>query len=191
MAGAAGLPARPGGGAALLLPAAAGVALIAAIFALDWFGPGETVARGFEEAREIQEQFGGPEVIIPDVSENAWDALGLIKLVLLAAGLCGVALSLVRMSADPPVSRLAAAAVATGTGTLATAIVLYHLVNPPGDASREIGVFVGLVAAGGVAVGGWIALEDEEARGSSSSPPSARRARGRSARRTRSRSSSD
>lgn len=174
-------PARSGGGPALLLPAAAGLALIAAMFALDWFGPGETVARGFEEAREIQEQFGGPEVMIPDVSENAWDALGLVKLVLVAAGLCGIALTLVRMSSDPPVSRLAMAAVATGVGTLATAIVLYHLVNPPGDASREIGVFVGLLAAGGVAVGGWIALEDEETR----VRPSARRARGRSARRTR------
>ena len=177
----AGGPARSGGGAALLLPAAAGLALIAAMFALDWFGPGETVVRGFEEAREIQEQFGGPAVVIPDVSENAWDALGLVKLVLVAAGLCGIALTLVRMSSDPPVSRLATAAVATGVGTLATAIVLYHLVNPPGDASREIGVFVGLVAAGGVAVGGWIALEDEEAR----VRPSARRARGRSSRRTR------
>jgi hypothetical protein len=178
----AGGPARSGGGLALLLPAVAGLALIAAMFALDWFGPGETVARGFEEAREIQEQFGGPEVVIPDVSENAWDALGLVKLVLLAAGLCGIALTLVRMSSDPPVSRLATAAVATGAGTLATAIVLYHLVNPPGDASREIGVFAGLVAAGGVAVGGWIALEDEETR---IRRPSARRARGRSARRTR------
>ncbi len=173
-------PARSGG-AALLLPALAGLALIVAMFALDWFGPGETVARGFEEAREIQEQFGGPEVMIPDVSENAWDALGLVKLVLVAAGLCGIALTLVRVSSDPPVSRLATAAVATGAGTLATAIVLYHLVNPPGDASREIGVFAGLVAAGGVAVGGWIALEDEETRVT----PSARRARGRSARRTR------
>jgi hypothetical protein len=178
----AGGPARSGGGLALLLPAVAGLALIAAMFVLDWFGPGETVARGFEEAREIQEQFGGPEVVIPDVSENAWDALGLVKLVLVAAGLCGIALTLVRMSSDPPVSRLATAAVATGAGTLATAIVLYHLVNPPGDASREIGVFAGLVAAGGVAVGGWIALEDEETR---IRRPSARRARGRSARRTR------
>src|SRR5688572_9314777 len=136
----AGGPARSGGGPALLLPAAAGLALIAAMFALDWFGPGETVARGFEEAREIQQQFCGPEVVIPDVSENAWDALGLVKLVLVAAGLCGIALTVVRMSSDPPVSRLATAAVATGAGTLATAIVLYHLVNPPGDASREIGV---------------------------------------------------
>ena len=176
----AGGPARSGGGAALLLPAAAGLALIAAMIALDSFGPGEMVAPGFEEAREIQEQFGGPEVMIPDVSENAWDALGLVKLVLVAAGLCGIALTLVRMSSDPP-SRLATAAVATGVGTLATAIVLYHLVNPPGDASREIGDFVGHVAAGGVAVGGWIALEDEETR----VRPSARRARGRSARRTR------
>jgi hypothetical protein len=160
----AGRPARSGGGA-LLLPALAGAALIAVMFALDWFGAAETVERGFAEAREIQEQFGGPEVSIPDVSENAWEAFGIVvRLILIAAGLAGVALTLVRMSGDPPVSRFAAAAVTTGLGTLATAVVLYHLVNPPDDASREIGVFAGLLAAGGVAVGGWIALEDEEQR---------------------------
>lgn len=177
----AGRPARSGGGA-LLLPALAGAALLVVMFALDWFGAAETVERGFAEAREIQEQFGGPEVPIPDVSENAWEAFGIVvRLILIAAGLAGVALTLVRMSGDPPVSRFAAAAVTTGLGTLATAVVLYHLVNPPDDASREIGVFAGLLAAGGVAVGGWIALEDEERRVSSSAP----RGRGRSATRTR------
>ena len=184
-------PARSGGGGTLFLPAIAGVALIVAMFAFDWFGPSEAVSRGFEEAREIEELFGTPAVEVPDVSESGWEGLGIVKLVLVAAGLCGVVLTLVRMSSDPPVSRLAAAAVATGAGTLATAIVLYHLVNPPEDASREIGIFIGLVAAGGVAVGGWIALEDEETRGGGSSPPSGRRARARSARRRRSPSSSD
>ena len=184
-------PARPGGSGTLFLPAIAGVALIAAMFAFDWFGPSEAVSRGFEEAREIEELFGTPAVQVPDVSENAWEGLGLlVRLVLVAAGLSGVALTLVRMGSDPPVSPLAAAAVATGAGTLATALVLYHLVNPPDDASREVGIFIGLVAAGGVAVGGWIALEDEETRGGSPSRPSGRRARARSARRTRSRSSS-
>ena len=171
------------GGAARLLPAIAGLALIASMFALDWFGPGEAVSRGFEEALRIQERLGGPEVPLPDVSQNAWDALGIAKLVLIAAGLCGVGLTFVRMSAGPPLSPFAVAASTTAAGTLATAAVLYHLIDPPGDASREIGVFVGLVAAGGVAVGGWIALEDEEAR-RASSPPSARRGRARSATRT-------
>jgi hypothetical protein len=181
----AGAPARPGRGGALLLPAIAGVALMVSMVALDWFGPGESVSRGFEEAREIQEQFGGPEVIVPDVSESAWDALGAVRFLLVAAGLCGIGLTLVRLVPDPPVSRLGAAAATTGVGTLAVAVVLYHLVNPPDDMSREIGVFAGLIAAGGVAVGGWIALEDEESKRGASSRPSARRARARSARRTR------
>ena len=174
-------------GSATWLPALAGVALIAALFALDWFGPGASVSQGFEEAREIQEQFGGPDVIVPDVSETGWEALGAVsKLVLVAAGLCGVVLTLVRMAPRPSVSRFGAAAVTTALGTLATAIVVYHLVNPPGDLAREAGVFAGLVAAGAVAVGGWIALEDEEARrGGRARRPSARRDRARSGRRTR------
>jgi len=158
----AGRPARSGGGA-LFLPALAGAVLLVIMFALDWFGAGETVERGFAEAREIQEQFGGPEVPIPDISENAWQAFGIVvRLVLVLAGLAGIALTLVRALPRPPVSRFAAAGLTTALGTAAAALVLYHLVNPPGDASREIGVFAGLLAAGGVAVGGWIALEDEE-----------------------------
>jgi hypothetical protein len=174
-------------GWATWLPALAGVALIAAMSALDWFGPGASVSQGFEEAREIQRQFGGPDVIVPDVSETGWDALGAVsKLVLVAAGLCGVVLTLVRMASRPPLSRFGAAAVTTGLGTLATAIVVYHLVNPPGDLAREAGVFAGLVAAGAIAVGGWIALEDEETRrGGRAMRPSARRDRARSERRTR------
>ena len=181
----AGARARPAGGA-LLLPAISGVVLLVSMFALSWFGAGEAVEQGYQDAREIEELFGMPEVMVPDVSEDAWEAFGIVaRIVLVAAGLCGLLLTLATVSGNPPVSRFAAAAVTTAAGTIATAIVLYHLVNPPGDMSRDIGVFVGLVAAGGVAVGGWIALEDEELR-----RPSSRRVRERSARRTRRRSSS-
>jgi hypothetical protein len=189
--------ARPRGGP-LLLAAAGGVALLAAMFLLPWFGASEVVERGFDEAREIQQQFGGPAVVIPDVSDNAWQAFGIADVLLALAAAIGAGLALVALAPRPPVSRLAAAAAITGLGVLATAVVLYHLVNPPGDQSREIGVFVGLAASGALALGGWMALNDAEsgAVGRSVprpgvSPPDARRGRARSATRMRSPSSSD
>src|SRR5687768_17628203 len=100
----AGAPATARGWATWL-PALAGVALIAAMFALDWFGPGASVSQGFEEAREIQQQFGGPDVIVPDVSETGRDAPGAgSKPALGAAGLCGVALEPVRIDSRAPLS---------------------------------------------------------------------------------------
>jgi heme A synthase len=185
-------------GAPLLLAAAGGVALLAAMFLLPWFGASDIVEAGFDEAREIQQQFGGPEVVIPDVSDNAWQAFGIADVLLALAAAIGAGLALVALAPRPSVSRLAAAGAITGLGVLATAVVLYHLVNPPGDQSREVGVFAGLAASGALALGGWMALNDAESgarRGSASrsevSPPDARRGRARSATHTRSPSSSD
>lgn len=182
----------------LLLAVAGGVALLAVMFLLPWFGASDVVERGFDEAREIQRQFGGPEVVLPDVSDNAWQAFGLADAVLALAAAIGAALALVALAPRPPVSRLAAAGTITGVGIGATAVVLYHLVNPPGDQSREIGAFAGLAASAALALGGWMALNDAEsgARGrpgprAGVSPRDARRAPARSATRTRSRSSSD
>jgi type II secretory pathway component PulM len=189
--------ARPPRGS-LLLAAAGGVALLAAMFLLPWFGASEVVERGFDEAREIQQQFGGPEVVIPDVSDNAWQAFGIADVLLALAAAIGVGLALAALAQRPPVSRLAAAGAITGLGVLATAVVLYHLVNPPGDQSREVGAFAGLAASGALALGGWMALNDAEsvARRRSApragvSPPDAPRGRARSATRRRSPSSSD
>ncbi len=177
----------------LLLPAVAGVALVAAMFLLPWFGASSALERSFDEAQQIQDQFGGPEVVMPDVEDNAWQAFEFSRFVLLAAGLCGIALPFVRGSSLPTLTRLRFAALAMALGVIAAALALYHLVNPPGDSSREVGVFAGLVASGGVALGGWVALELEERRGRGSgvSPRSAPPSGARSATSTRSRSSSD
>lgn len=199
--------ARPGR-RALWLAMFAGVGLLAAIFLLDWFGPSSAISTSFDEAEQIQEQFGGPDVVMPDVEDNAWQALGLGRFILLAAALSGIGLTFVRLAQTPPFTRLRAAALATALGTVATAVVLYQLANPPDDSSREIGVYAGLVAAGAVALSAWVALKDEELRTGRGAPrarPNTRDvaprrevspeagppARERSSRRKRSRSSSD
>jgi hypothetical protein len=173
------------------------VALLAAMFLLPWFGPSAALERSFDEAHQIQSQFGGPDVVMPDVEDNAWEAFGFVRFVLLAAALCGIGLAVVRRTPQPRLTRLRTAALTTGLGIAATALVLYHLVNPPGDSSREIGVFAGLLASGGVALGGWLVLDrEEQARrrrptGAGVSAEAAPPGRARSATRTRSRSSSD
>jgi len=185
---------------ALWLPMLAGVGLLAATFLLAWFGPSSAISSSFDEAAQITEQFGGPEIVMPDVEENAWQALGLGRFILLAAGLSAIALTFVRLAQTAPFTRLRAAAVAMALGTLATAVVLYRILDPPDDASREIGLYAGLLAAGGIALSAWVALKDEElrtprnGRGSrreGASPQAAPPARERSAMRRRSRSSSD
>jgi hypothetical protein len=130
---------------------------------LPWFGPSEALERSFDEARRIQEQFGGPEVPIPDVEQNAWEAFGVVKYILVLTALAGVGLAALRLVARPPVSALAASTVAFGLGVLSTALVLYRVVDPIEDSAREAGLFLGLLAAGGIALGGWLTLRDAEA----------------------------
>lgn len=178
----------------------AGVGLLAAMFLLSWFGPSAVIESGFEEAEQIQEQFGGRDVLKPDLEENAWRALGVGRFILLAAALSAIALSFVRSAQTASFTRLRAAALSTALGVAAMAVVLYRLVDTPDDSSREIGAFVGLVAASAVTLTAWFALKDEELRAGRGrggdrrapiSSPDAPPARGRSATRRRSRSSSD
>lgn len=61
-------------------------------------------------------------------------------------------------------------------GALAVLIVLFRLLLPPDggidelEVSRKIGVFLGLIAAAGVAFGGYTAMNE---RGSGTGPPAA------------------
>jgi hypothetical protein len=164
---------------------------------LPWFGPSGALEQSFDEARQIQEQFGGPEVPIPDVEENAWQAFGLADYLLALTALGGVALGAARLSRSSPVSPMTAGAVVTGLGIASAAYVLYRVVDPVADSAREVGLFLGLLAAGGVALGGWLALRDAEASRPRRrprppvSPGADRRGRGRPGRPSRSRSSSD
>jgi hypothetical protein len=181
-----------------LVPAIAGIALLAVVFLLPWFGASDALEQSFSEAEQIREQFGGPGVVMPDTDDNAWNALELTRFALLAAGFAAVALTVVRLGGRPAISKLRFAALATALGSLATALVLYHLVNPPQDRSRAVGVFAGLVASAAVALSAWRALREEElvahprrSRGAGVSPRDPAPGRVRSATRTRSRSSSD
>jgi hypothetical protein len=56
---------------------------------------------------------------------------------------------------------VAASALTAGLGILATLLILYRIIDPPGDAAREFGVFLGLIAAAGIAVGGWLSMQEE------------------------------
>ncbi len=54
---------------------------------------------------------------------------------------------------------------------MAVVLILFRIISPPDfgasdfgvdlDVGRSIGVFLGLIAAGGVAYGGWVAMQEE------------------------------
>ena len=56
----------------------------------------------------------------------------------------------------------AGSAVTALFGGLALILIAYRLINPPGgaDVGREIGAWLGLVAAAGVTLGGYLGMQE-------------------------------
>jgi hypothetical protein len=102
-------------------------------------------------------------------THNAWQSLGLIDVLLLLVVLLALSVAVAHaMGAvpDDPVVQL----VVTAAGLLAVVLILYRLVDPPAptielgigqaDVGRRIGLLLGLVAAAGISLGGYLALAE-------------------------------
>jgi hypothetical protein len=144
-------PGRLGRGEAIA--AVSAVSLFVLMF-FDWF-------RG--------ELAGGQSVSAPDIGGSAWESLDLIPIVLLVtivAALLAAALRLARVGYRPAVPANAAVAV---LGGLATLLIVFRLFDTPDvelggltiDTSPQLGAFLGLIAAAGIAYGGYTAMRAE------------------------------
>lgn len=102
---------------------------------------------------------------------SAWQALGLIDVLLLLIALTVIGLVLARAAgALPPNLPVPPATTMAGAGALAALLVLYRLLElpspdiPDADIGRKIGVYLGLLASLGIAFGGFTAMSERAAR---------------------------
>jgi hypothetical protein len=129
---------------------ASGIALLLIMFIFDWFGL----------------KAGGAEI-----SGNAWDTLDLIRFILLLAGIAAIALAYTSASGTSVSLPVALSAIVAGLGILSVVLVLFRIISPPDlgglgdfggvDKTRKFGAFLGLIAAAGVAYGGYSAMQEE------------------------------
>ena len=102
---------------------------------------------------------------------SAWDVLDNIPIFLtitVIAALAAVALRLADSSYEPPVSANAVVAV---LGAISVLLILYRIIDTPGesgsfgnvsvDVSPAFGIFLGLIAAGGITFGAYKAMQEE------------------------------
>jgi magnesium-transporting ATPase (P-type) len=113
---------------------------------------------------------GGFSGTISGEGGNAWQALDWIPFVLLvtiAAALCVAALRLSDAAYEPPIS---ANTVVTVLGVISVLLILFRIVDPPSfgsfggvsvDATLNVGIFLGLASAAGIAYGGYSAMREE------------------------------
>mgnify|MGYP000924646352 FL=1 len=86
-------------------------------------------------------------------SADAWEAFGFIDIVLLAAGIAGVALALLTASQRTVAVPVAMTVLTAALGLLATLLVIYRVINPPGPneiVDVSAGAYLGLLCAAGV-----------------------------------------
>jgi hypothetical protein len=93
-----------------------------------------------------------------------------IDVVIAIAGFFAIVVGVVvlgRISVSYPI---AGSAIATGFGALALVLIAYRLIDPPGGGGvdREIGAWLGLIAAAGIVWCGWLGMQEPRAVGTAS-----------------------
>ncbi|MDX6662772.1 MAG: hypothetical protein QOG09_874, partial [Solirubrobacterales bacterium] len=147
------------------LIAAVSALLLFIFMFLDWYGLEVSVPGGLPSTTAT---VGG--------SGNAWDFLSVIPVILLLT--CVIAIGSAALSANGNRLELGVpvSTIITAAGGLAVLLILYRIVDVPGptnggtyfgagsvDVTRKIGIFLSLIAAAGVAYGGWRAMQEEGA----------------------------
>jgi hypothetical protein len=136
-----------------LIAAGAGLLLIISLF-LNWYKVSAEAA--FVDA---------------SASVSAWDALSFIDILLFLIGVAAIVVAGLRaanvLPARPPVSPGLLVLV---LGALAVLLVLFRILSIPDegagdiagiDVGRSFGIFIALIAAAGVTVGGWLGWNEE------------------------------
>lgn len=139
-----------------MIAGASGVALLLIMFIFSWFGV-EASGGGFSAS----------------AGANAWESFGFIDIILFITILVAVGGALMTANAQSVNTPVAVSAITAGLGILSVVLILFRIISPPDfgvgdlggidgvDVGRKIGVFLGLIAAGGIAYGGWSAMQDE------------------------------
>jgi hypothetical protein len=127
--------------------------------------------------------FGGEQLVAlptgdisaPGDNKSAWGAFALIDLLLALIALVTLGIAASRALEIPLELPVPPALIVTGAGALAVVLIFYRIIDPPSlsslggdlvdvDIGRKIGLFLGLLAAFGIAAGGYVALEEQRSR---------------------------
>ena len=103
---------------------------------------------------------------------SAWDAMEVIPILLMLAVIAAVGVAVIRLSDAVFEPAVPVNAVVTVLGGVAVILIVYRIIDPPGggsiggvsvDISPAVGIFLGLIAAAGIAYGGYRAMGEEGA----------------------------
>ena len=133
--------------------AAAGIALLVVMF-LPWYAPNAQLGLAAASA--------GHRL---DHSFSAWEAFGILDLLLLATALAAIGAAVLAGTQRAVALPVAAGVVVTALGVFVAVLVLYRLVNEPlgPDSLTDIrfGAYVGLALCAMIALGGFASMQEQ------------------------------
>jgi hypothetical protein len=103
------------------------------------------------------------------VGGSAWDALDVIPIILLIAIVAAVGVAVIRLTEADFEPTISMNSVVSILGIVSVLLILYRIVNPPDSGvsgvsvDPAVGIFLGLIAAAGIAYGGYRAMQEEGA----------------------------
>lgn len=116
---------------------------------------------GFDVGGDVAGLAASAGVELPSASFNAWQSFGFIDIVLFVTVIVAVGAAVMKANSQSVNAPVAVSAIVAGLGILSVVLVLFRIIDPPADAGRKIGVFLGLIASAGVAYGGWLSMQEE------------------------------
>jgi hypothetical protein len=136
-----------------------GIALILIMLIFKWFGV----------------KVSGGALSVEGGTRNAFGAYGFFDIVLFITVVAAVGLAALEASETEAGLPVPASAIVAGLGILSVLLIIISIINPPEwsvngvdigdvpglDVTRKIGVWLGLIAAVGIAYGGWRAMQEE------------------------------
>jgi hypothetical protein len=132
-----------------------GIALFLIMILFPWFGVDIPA-----EVRGLAEMSG------QDFRFNAFEAFEVIDLILFVTVVVVVGLAFATATGRKIRLPVSASALTAALGILSTFLIFYRILDVPGPGGgmgieRKLGVFLGLIAAAGIAYGGWISMKSE------------------------------
>ena len=147
--------------------AAGSAVLLFIVMFLNWFGVSieDTVDLSSSDREALAEKINPGDYADADlgdkISLDAWQSFAFIDIFLLLTILVAIGLAVMSAASRSPNVPVAASALTTGFAIFATLLVLFRLIFTPYDLGRELFAFVGLLLTAGIAVGGWMAMQEE------------------------------
>jgi uncharacterized membrane protein YhaH (DUF805 family) len=138
--------------------AAVSAILLFVFMFFDWFGSKVSGVPGFSGSVEAGANGG-----------NAWETLDVIPVFLMLALVTALAVAVIRLTDADIEPQISLNGIVAALGSLALLLILYRIVFPPDfgvpglsvDATLKLGIFLALIAAGGIAYGGYSAMREE------------------------------